>query len=150
MSKVEEKIITNRKLRESFDNIRNITEFVKERQLTWLEHVLKMEPKQNTRKLVNAWIQHPRQEGQPQHNLQHLHRKAPVAIGETDSKDPGAPFKDWTNNIPDLPKGCWRTDVKRRLQKWSAKNDEARAAQRAAKHQRRQEEETQEETEVLQ
>ena len=38
MFEVEEKRITNRKLRESFDNIRNITEFTKERQLTWLEN----------------------------------------------------------------------------------------------------------------
>jgi hypothetical protein len=45
MFEVEEKRITNRKLRESFDNIRNITELVKERQLTWLEHILKMDPK---------------------------------------------------------------------------------------------------------
>ena len=42
MFEVEEKRITNRKVRESFDNIKNITEFIKARQLlTWLEHVLK-------------------------------------------------------------------------------------------------------------
>jgi hypothetical protein len=133
MFEVEEKRITNRKLRESFDNIRNITEFIKERQLTWLEHVLKMDPKQNTRKLVNAWIQHPRREGQPKHNLRHSYRKALVAIGEIDSKDPSAPFKEWTKNISDLPKGQWRTDVKNKLQKWSATNDEMRAVERAAK-----------------
>jgi hypothetical protein len=39
----ENKTIMNGKLGESFDNIRNITDFIKEeRQLTWLEHVLKM------------------------------------------------------------------------------------------------------------
>ena len=65
MFEVEKKRITNQKLPESFDNIRSVTDFIKERQLTWLEHVLKMDPKQ-TRKLVKAWIQqHPRQEGQP-------------------------------------------------------------------------------------
>ena len=42
MYEVEEKRIRNKKLRELFDNIRNITEFVKERQLTWLEHILRM------------------------------------------------------------------------------------------------------------
>jgi hypothetical protein len=36
MFETEEKRITNQKLRESFENIRNITEFIKERQLTWL------------------------------------------------------------------------------------------------------------------
>ena len=46
MFKVEEKRITkNRKLRESFDNIRNITNFIEEsKQLTWLERVLTMDP----------------------------------------------------------------------------------------------------------
>jgi exonuclease III len=143
MFEVEEKRITNRKLRESFDNIRNITEFIKERQLTWLEHVLKMDPKQNTRKLVNAWIQNPRRGGQPQHNLRHSYRKALVAIGKVDSDDPKAPFKEWTKSIVDLPQGHWRDDVKKRLRKWSAENDETRAAERAAKRQRTQEEETQ-------
>jgi hypothetical protein len=141
MFEVEEKRITNRKLRESFDNIRNITEFIKERQLTWLEHVLKMDPKQNTRKLVNAWIQNPRRGGQPQHNLRHSYRKALVAIGEIDSDDAKAPFKEWTKSIVDLPQGHWRDDVKKRLRKWSAENDETRAAERAAKRQRIQEEE---------
>jgi hypothetical protein len=84
MFEVEEKRITNQKLRESFDNIRNITEFIEERQLTWLAQVLKMDPKQSTRKLANAWITHPRQSGQPQHNLRHSHLKALIAIGEID------------------------------------------------------------------
>ena len=43
--KVEEKRVTNQKLRESFDNnVRNIVELIKERQLTWLEHILKVGP----------------------------------------------------------------------------------------------------------
>jgi hypothetical protein len=62
MFEVEEKRITNKQMHESFDNIRNISEFIKERQLTWLEHVLRMDLKRNTRKLVNTWIQHPRAE----------------------------------------------------------------------------------------
>jgi hypothetical protein len=109
MFEVEQKRITNRKLLESFDNIinniiRNITEFIKERhQLTWLVHILKMDPQQNTKKLVNAWVEHhPRREGQqPQHNLRHsYYRKALIAIGKIDSSsDPSAPFKEWTKNI---------------------------------------------------
>jgi hypothetical protein len=35
-----------------------------------------------------------------------------------------------TDNIADLPKGQWRADAKKRLQKWSAENDEAKAAER--------------------
>jgi hypothetical protein len=133
MFQVEEKRITNRKLRESFGNIRNISEFVKERQLTWLVHVLKMNPRQNTKKLVNAWVEHPRREGQPQHNLRHSYRKALIAIGEIDNSNPSAPFKEWTRSIVNLPQGSWRDDVKKRLRKWSARNDEAKSAERAVK-----------------
>jgi exonuclease III len=133
MFEVEEKRITNRKLRESFDNIRNIDEFIKERQLTWLEHVLKMNPNQNTKKLVNAWIQNPRRGGQPQHNIRHSYRKALIAIGEIDDDDTKAPFKEWVHNIADLPKGHWREDVKKRLRKWSSDNDKDRDEERAAK-----------------
>ena len=88
---VEGKRITNRGLCESFDNIRNVMELIKERQLTWLEHVLKMDPKQNTRKLVNVHIQRPRGGGHPQHNLLlRPHQKVLAAIGEIDSNDPNA------------------------------------------------------------
>ena len=100
-----------------------------------------MNPKQNTRKLVNAWVQHPRREGQPQHNLRHSYRKALIAVGEIDLEDPSAPFKDWTGSITDLPKGHWRTDVKKKLQKWSALNDEKRASEREAKRQQKAKEE---------
>jgi hypothetical protein len=134
MFEVEEKRITNRKLRDSFDNIRNITEFIKERQLTWLEHVLKMQPESNTRKLVNAWVRNPRVDHHPQHNLRHSYRSALEAIGEI--KDPKAPLKDWTKKFADLPAGHWRTDVKKRLRKWSAENDETRRVERAAKKRR--------------
>ena len=117
MFEVEEKTMTFRKLCASFDNIKNITELIEERKLTWLGHVLKIEPKQSTWKLVSAWIQRPRREGQPQHNLQHLRWRAPVAIGEMDSKDPGAPLKDWASSTPDLPKGRWHADVKNETSK---------------------------------
>jgi hypothetical protein len=134
MCKVEEKRITNRKLRDSFSNIRNTTETVKERQLAWLEHVLKMQPESNTQKLVNAWVRNPRAENHPQHNLRHSYRSALEAIGEI--KDPKAPLKDWTKNFVDPPAGHWRIDVKKRLRKWSAENDETRRVERAAKKRR--------------
>jgi vancomycin permeability regulator SanA len=37
----EEKRMTNRKLRESFNNARNVADFIKERQLAWLGQLLK-------------------------------------------------------------------------------------------------------------
>jgi hypothetical protein len=134
MCEVEEKRITNRKLRDSFSNIRNIAETVKERQLTWLEHVLKMQPESNARKLVNAWVRNLRAEHHPQHNLRHSCRSALEAIGEI--KDPKAPLKDWTKKFADLPVGHWLIDVKKRLRKWSAENDKTRRVERAAKKQR--------------
>jgi hypothetical protein len=112
MFEVEEKTTMNKKLRESFDNIRNVTKFVKESQLTWLEHVLRMDPEKNARKLVNAWIQHPPcDRGQPQHNLRHSYRKALAAIGKTQEDDVQAPFKKWMSDIEDLPQGSWRIDI---------------------------------------
>ena len=131
MYEVEEKRITNKKLRGLFDNIRNITEFVKERQLTWLEHILRMDPSKNTRKLINALVRHPRRGGQPQHNLRHSYRKALVAIGEIHEDDVQAPFKKWVDSIENLPEGSWRTDVRKRLRKWNASNDEEKANERA-------------------
>jgi hypothetical protein len=93
-----------------------------------------MQPESNTRKLVNAWVRNPRAENHPQHNLRHSYRSALEAIGEI--KDPKAPLKDWTKNFVDLPVGHWRIDVKKRLRKWSAENDETRRVERAAKKRR--------------
>ena len=95
-----------------------------------------MDPQQNTRRLANAWIRHPRRGGQPQHNLRHSYRKALVAIGEIEASDTKAPFKEWTKNIADLPKGHWREEVRKRLRKWSATEDLARAEERTRKKQR--------------
>jgi exonuclease III len=140
MFEVEERRITNKQMRETFDNIRNISEFIKERQLTWLEHVLQMDPTKNTRKLVNAWIQHPRRGGQPQHNLRHSYRKALIAVGEITEDDTQAPFKKWVSRIEDLPEGTsWKLDVRKRLRKWNSKRDAEKA------NERRQRRETEEE-----
>jgi hypothetical protein len=136
ISKKNRKRITNRKLRDSFANIRNITEIVKEgRQLIWLEHVLKMEPKSSTRKLANAWVRNPRSDCHPQHNLRHSYGNAPEAISEI-KEDPRGPLKEWTKTSVDLPKGHWRIEVKKRLRKWSAENNKTRTVERAAKRQR--------------
>jgi hypothetical protein len=134
MFDVEEKRITNKQMRESFDNIRNIAEFVKERQLTWLEHVLRMEPERNTRKLANAWIRHPRRGGRPQQNLRHSYRKALIAIGEIDESDAQARFKEWVSNTEDLN---WRSDIRKKLRKWNANKDEENANERAERKRRR-------------
>ena len=91
----------------------------------------RMDPSKNTRKLINAWVRHPRRGGQPQHNLRHSYRKALVAIGEIHEDDVQAPFKKWVDSIENLPEGSWRTDVRKRLRKWNASNDEEKANERA-------------------
>jgi hypothetical protein len=84
-----------------------------------------MDPKQNTRKLANAWITHPRQSGQPQHNLRHSCLKALTTIGKIDSSDPSTPIKKWTENVVELPQDQWHSDMKKPMQKWSAENSAA-------------------------
>ena len=56
---VEAERITNTKSRRKFDNVRNISEFVKERQLNLLGHSLHSPDSHHTKKLVNAWVAHP-------------------------------------------------------------------------------------------
>ena len=115
---------------------RSIMDFIKERQLTWLEHIIKMDPKQNMRRLVkNALIQHPRRGGHSPSTAKisgTQTRKPLTAIGEIDCNDPNALLREWTMIIAKFPQG-WHDGVKKRLRKWGARKkdeDEARAAQR--------------------
>jgi hypothetical protein len=114
--------ITNAKLRRKFDNIRNNFEFVNERQLNWLGHLLHLPDSRQTKKLVNAWVAHPgREEGQPQHLLRHSFRKALIAAGETNKDNKKAAsdihsltLKEWrAQSKKGSRHGCWkRRDTK--------------------------------------
>jgi hypothetical protein len=35
-----------------------------------------------------------------------------------------APLKKWVSDIEDLPQGSWSLDIRKRLRKWNASNDE--------------------------
>jgi hypothetical protein len=119
MFEVEAEKISNLKLRGKFDNIRNISEFVHERQLNWLGHLLHLPDSRQTKKLVNAWVANPRRgKGQPQHHLRHSFQKALVAAGEIKEDDKKAAFKDWKTDIQTVTAAEWRTQSKKQLRQW--------------------------------
>ena len=131
MFEVEAERITNTKLRRKFDNIRNISEFVKERQLNWLGHLLHLPDSRQTKKLVNAWVAHPRRgKGQPQHHLRHSFRKALIAAGEIKEDDKKAAFKDWKTDIQSVTLKEWRAQSKKRLRQWMLEKERHQERQR--------------------
>jgi exonuclease III len=116
MFEVEAGKITNTKLRTAFGKIRNISEFIHERQLNWLGHLLHLPDSRQTKKLVNAWVANPRRgKGQPQHLLRHSFRKALIAAGEIGEEDKKAAFKDWRTDIQSVTLEEWRAQSKKRL-----------------------------------
>ena len=119
MYTVRTKRLTNRFIREKME-IRNITDYVRKRQLDWLNHLAKEYIKDESNrgqtegqfrqhKLLFAWSDSPRQRGQPQRNLRTAYKECLSEIYPDLPKD--GDFKMWR---PDVQRG----NFKERIEGW--------------------------------
>lgn len=121
---------------------RSIMDFIKERQLTWLEHIIKMDPKQNMRRLVkNALIQHPRRGGHSPSTAKisgTQTRKPLTAIGEIDCNDPNALFKGMDYDYCEISPRLARRREKATTKVGSAEEGRGRSESRAERYAKQQ------------
>ena len=76
MHQVKEQRITNEQIREKFLDIRNIGDFISERQLRWLSKIAQMDDTRLPRQLLTAWCDNPRPRGRPQQTIRNCQVRA--------------------------------------------------------------------------
>jgi hypothetical protein len=66
MQEVQDYKITNESIRKTFNNIPDIINIIKRRQMTWIGSIAKMNVNRLPRKLMASWLNDPRTRGKPQ------------------------------------------------------------------------------------